>query len=497
MVACCFTAASGAYTFSASQPSEYSASAQLLFRDPGLDQKLFGNAVFQPSIDPAREAETNLRLVDLQVVADRVAKRLDTGLTGKAVRDKLQTAGQGRSDLVSITATDVSPAFAAELANEFARTYIDFRREADRVRIREAQNLVKRELRNLPSGSEARRIDLERRAEQLGILGSLQSGNAELVQSASVPTDPSAPRPGKSAALGGFFGLILGFGLAYLLGRLDHALRRGEEVEEIFGYPLLASVPMTKSLVARGGASPSGAATEAFRMLCANIRYFNVDREIGCVLVSSAGPEEGKTTVAINLACASAFSGARTLLIEADLRRPVMAGRLNLRAAPGLSDLLSHDASLETVVRTFAFDQSPISMNGASSGEVAAGPTADVIVAGTDPPNPAGLLASETMKALLKSLVSTYDLVIVDTAPLLLVADSIALIPEVDGVIVVSRIGRSTREQALRLRDQLERLNAPVLGVVANAEAAGSLPYADYGYGYGYDRPELKSVANR
>ncbi|MEO6349263.1 MAG: hypothetical protein ABIP53_01295, partial [Candidatus Limnocylindrales bacterium] len=402
MIACCVTAASAAYAFSASRPSEYSASAQLLFRDPGLDQKLFGNAVFQPSIDPAREAETNLRLVDLQVVADRVAKRLGAGLTGKAVRDKLQTAGQGRSDLVSITATDVSPAFAAELANEFARTYIDFRREADRVRIREAQNLVKRELRNLPSRSEARRIDLERRAEQLGILGSLQSGNAELVQSASVPTDRSAPRPARSAVLGGFFGLVLGLGLAYLLGRLDHALRRGEEVEEILGYPLLASVPTTKSLAVHGGVSPLGAATEAFRMLRANVRYFNVDREIGCVLVSSAGPEEGKTTVAINLAYATAFSGARTLLIEADLRRPVMADRLNLQGVPGLSDLLSHNASLENVVRTYGFDQSPVSTNGASADGIAAGATADVIVAGTHPPNPAGLLASETMKSLLK-----------------------------------------------------------------------------------------------
>ena len=494
VIACCVASAAAAYSFSASSPSEYSASAQLLFRDPGLDQKLFGNAVFQPSADPDREAETNLRLVDLQGVADRVAKRLGGGLKGADVSKKVEAAAQGRSDVVSITATDRSPRFAAELANSFATTYIAFRREADRSRIREAGDLVKRQLENLGPGSQARRRDLERRSEEIGILSSLQTGNAELVQTASVPTSRSAPKPVRSALLGGFLGLLLGLAIAYLLGRLDHTLRNAQEVEEILGCPVLAKVPKTK-ILADTGTAASGAEAEAFRTLRTNIRYFNVSREIRCVLVASGHAQEGKTTVAVNLARASAFSGARTLLIEADLRRPVIAHRLGTVSTPGLSDVLAQDLDIRDVIERVAFELPSAGANGGRTKDATesatdlAGPTIDVIVAGAAPPNPADLLGSAAMQNLLAGLRSTYDFVVIDTAPLAVVADSIPLIHEVDGVILISRIGKSTSGQAQQLRDQLRRLDAPVLGVVVNGEsAAASMHYDGYAYYASHER---------
>lgn len=498
VIACCIASAAAAYSFAAARPSEYSASSQLLFRDPGLDQKLFGNAVFRPSIDPSREAETNLRLVDLQAVSDRVAKRLGGRLTGAEVSDKVQATALGRSDVVSITATDSGPRLAAELANSFATTYIDFRREADRSRIREAGDLVERQLATIGSGSQSRRRDLERRAEQLATLSSLQTGNAELVQTASVPTAPSGPRPARNALLGGFLGLLVGLALAYVLGRLDHTLRNSQEVEEIFGSPVLTTVPKTKILADAGGAVPIGAEAEAFRMLRANIRYFNVTREIRCVLVTSAHAQEGKTTVALNLARANAYSGARTLLIEADLRLPVLAARLDLRGAPGLSDLVSQDLSIEDVVQREAFASS----NGAgrrvgrgATADVGARATIDVIVAGASPPNPAELLSSQAMQRFLAGLQQAYDFVVIDTAPLALVADSIPLIHEVDGVIVISRIGKSTRGQAQQFRDQLKRLDAPLLGVVVNGESVDtSMRYGSYAYHTSHERPSPSAV---
>src|SRR4051812_10268783 len=138
--------AGSALGLSLSQQKQYSATASLLFRDPGFDQKLFGASALPPSTDPAREAATNVQLVSLRTVADRTARRLNGKLDGQEIADKISVAPAGQSDVVGITATDHDPKFASQLANNFAEDYIAFRRDADRAKIREAQALVQRQL---------------------------------------------------------------------------------------------------------------------------------------------------------------------------------------------------------------------------------------------------------------------------------------------------------------------------------------------------------------
>jgi capsular exopolysaccharide synthesis family protein len=223
---------------------------------------------------------------------------------------------------------------------------------------------------------------------------------------------------------------------------------------------------------------------EAFRKLRAKLRYFSVDRDIRSVLVTSAAPEEGKTTVASNLALAAAIGGqARVLLVEADLRKPTLASRYDLARMPGLAELLTHHISVQDAIQSLSL---PSWTEGESS--------LDVIVAGEQPPNPSELMESRRMSELLSDLKSIYDLVVIDTAPVSVVADAMPIVRHVDGVIVVSWIGASTRDGALHLRSELESLNAPTLGVVVNRVKAGANGYYGYGYGYGSEPMDLQTL---
>jgi capsular exopolysaccharide synthesis family protein len=168
----------------------------------------------------------------------------------------------------------------------------------------------------------------------------------------------------------------------------------------------------------------------------------------------------GKSTVAWNLARVAA-TASKVALVETDLRNPSLAHQHGLNSVPGLSAVLTHQVELEKAIQT---------MEVASAGANGAGGerALDVIVAGANPPNPAELIESKAMSEVLSRLTERYDLVVLDTAPLGVVADAFPLLREVDGVIAVTRLGRSTRDGAERMREQLDRLEAPMLGIVAN-----------------------------
>lgn len=470
------------------QEKQYTASASLLFRDPRLDAKLFESSILEPSTDPSREAQTNVRLVSLDAVADRTAARLGH-LSGDDVSEKVDVSPAGQSDVVAIKATDPKPGVAADLANTFAREYIAFRREADRSTIREALGLVERQLRALPASERTERDarSLKERARELQVLAALQTGNAELVQRAEKPTSASSPEPVRNTLVAGVLGLLLGVGLALILDRLDRRLKDPREVEEIFGRPILGMVPESRALstAAEDSNRLPAAEAEAFRMLRANLRYFDVSREIRSVVVTSATPGEGKSTVAWNLAAAAAEAGARVLLVEADLRHPSLARRHDLPAERGLTTVLSERA-------TSAEAASRVTLQGQAAN--GAGPSFDALLAGPLPPNPTDLIESERMADLLASASKDYDLVVIDTPPTTVVSDAIPLVKQVSGVIVVSRFGQTTRDAAAHLHRQLEHLDAPTLGVVVNAVGDEGGGYYGYGYAYGYGDSEAAAL---
>lgn len=484
---CALIVPAAALGLSLLQEKQYTASASLLFRDPGLDQKLFGSSFIEPSRDPDREAATNVRLVSLKAVAARTAGKLPgTRLDAEDVAAKIDVAAEEGSDVLAVEATDRDPRFAARLANAFAEQYIQFRRSADRAKVQEALGLIERQVTDLPrserNGSRGR--SLRERGEELQVLASLQTGNAELVQRADEPKTPSSPKPVRNTAVGLALGLLLGVALAFLLERLDRRLRDPKEIEAMFERPILGAIPNSRAL-ARERAAGSGrlpaAESESFRMLRANLRYFNVDRDVQTVLVTSAAPGDGKSTVAWNLATAAAGAGTRALLIEADLRHPSLARGLGVDHTVGLSTVLAGERELRDVVQQVPV---PTRQNGRASMR-----TVDVVFAGPLPPNPTDLIESDRMREVVKRAEQDYEFVVIDTPPTSVVSDAIPLVNQVGGVIVVGRLGKSTRESVLHLRNQLRNLDAPTLGVVVNAIGGDTGSYG-YGYGYGYGYAE-------
>ncbi len=235
LIAVCVLVTGGfALIVSVLKEKQYTAQASLLFRDPGLGPDSQG--LFEIG-DPDRQAATNIALVSLQVVADLTAEDLDDDLDGDAVAQQVAIKTDQQSDVVNIRATDSSPERAAELANTFALNYIGFRRNADRSRIRQARRLVARDLEELlpseragPAGQ-----SLRREIGRLQALGAIQTGNAELVQTASVPESASSPKVKQNMVLGAVVGLVLGIGLALLAELLDRRLRSARDFESALG----------------------------------------------------------------------------------------------------------------------------------------------------------------------------------------------------------------------------------------------------------------------
>ena len=298
----------------------------------------------------------------------------------------------------------------------------------------------------------------------IDLLGSNQVSGWNRVRGkqALSPTSPSSPKPARNGVLGAVVGLIFGVGLTLLLERLDHRVRRLEEVEAIFERPVVGAVPESRTLEDRPGTSGlSLVEAEAFRMLRANLRYFNVDRDARSILVTSAAPGDGKSTISWNLASAGAAAGMRTLVVEADLRHPSFGWALGAADFPGLSSVLAGQVALEEAVRQVAV---PDRRNGSGEGRFL-----EVLLSGPLPPNPTNLIESDRMRDLLRGAEREYDFIVVDTPPASVVPDAIPLVSQVGGVLVVSRLGRTTRGSMINLRDQLSNLAAPVLGVVVNA----------------------------
>jgi polysaccharide biosynthesis transport protein len=459
-----------AFGLSLAQDKQWTATASLLFRDPQFAQQLFGSNLASDS-DPQRAAATNLDLVSLEVVADRAARKLG-GISGDELKERLDFVSESQSDVVTVEATDRNRGRAARMANLIASEYVAFRREADQEKVRSAQALVNEKLAALPPEDRIGTLGdaLRDRSSELDVLASLQTGNAELVQRASVPRSPSSPRPIRNTMIGGFLGLLLGVGLALLLDRIDRRLRDPHEIEETFGRPILGSVPISRALGRSNVRELPLPVSEAFRMLRANLRYFNVRREIKSVVITSAGAAEGKSTVALGLAMAAASAGTRTILLELDLRRPTLGKKLGLEDDAGVSLALAQGLALDSVVTRVS-----LSPGGNAAGEQ----MLDVALAGRLPPNPTDLIESGRMHDFIDQAERDYELVVIDTPPTSLISDAIPLVKQVSGVLVVCRLGLVTREGAGRLRDQLRNLDAPLLGIVVNATRA-PLAYYDY-----------------
>ena len=460
---CAGAAAALAY----SNRDSYESTAKLLFRQTiGPEQAAQGLIPGAPDADNL--AQNNVAVVDSRRVALETAKQLGD-VSADEVEDDVVVAGQKDSDVVNVTATASSPERAAELANAYAETAESQARADQRRRTLANLQSVTRQLRRL--SPEQRRgqagSDLRSRQNTLRTLADAGVGSPQIIQPAYPPEDKTG-RPVETILLGVLFGLILGVGLALLRDQMDRRLHQIADVSSAFDASVLATVPRHRKLKRHVPFSELPAdVAEAFRMLQMNLR-FGPGPPVRSVLVTSSRAGEGKTTVAWNLACAAASSGLSVTLVEADLRRPRLAERYGLDAAPGLSEVLRGEVLIANALQSVSTAAGEPGTNGHLR-------SLNVLTAGDPPPDPWALMQSSAMVRVLETV--SRDLLIIDTPPIPYVADAIALVRRVDGVLICASVDSTSGEEAAGLRDQLRSLDAWVVGVVANG-GSGATGYA-------------------
>ena len=447
-------------------PKQYSASAQLLFRDPGFAQALFGNNLFSTGQqEPQRTTQTSIDVLTSLNVATEAASLLKTNERVSALIESINVTPNTNADIATIKATRSSPREAAAVANAFANGYIVYRRQTDRATVAQAEELVNQ---SLQSAAPAAQAKLAESLRQLGVLRSLQTGDAELIAQAQPNGTPVSPKPKRDGLLGLVVGLLLGAGIALLVDFLDRRLKTLEDFERaVPDYPIIASVPHTPAgSPAKLLAGPTG---EAYRMLREGLRFLDPGGQACCFVITSADESEGKSTVAVNLATALAAVGRRVVLLEADMRRPAVARMLGIpRSAPGLSDMLISGEDFEDYLVPVEDE-----------------PGLFVISAGTVPPNSADLLSAGRMGEVLSFARETADVVLIDSPPLLPVADTRVLLRqrEVDGVILIGKAGSSRRDRIRAVARLLSQSGVRVFGlVVTDVKRSARSGYYDYSY---------------
>jgi len=322
------------------------------------------------------------------------------------------------------------------------------------------------------------------RMREVSVTADFARTNVEVIEAAEVPRTPIKPKKARAIALSIIMGLLLGIGLAFFLERMDDTIKTPDDMEERIGIPVLGFVPdmdpvkITGNGFSHPGAicvlQPNSSPSEAYRNIRTSLFFSAPAEERKVLVVTSSGPGEGKTTTATNLALVIAQSGKRVLLVDADFRRPMIHKVFEQKPGPGLSTVLVQEGSLDKVVRKVEHEGRQIE-------------NLDLLVAGHNPPNPAELLGSQSMRRFLKEARKKYDRVIIDSPPVLFVADTSILGAISDGVIFVLKSAKNTRSMARRARKQLESVKARILGGVLNNVRVSRLGYyySDYYY-YGY-----------
>jgi polysaccharide biosynthesis transport protein len=480
---------------SLTQDRVYTAQAQLQFRDPLADLNIVGvSGEIVPELAPNQRAAANAELVTRPEVTSRVRRKLDTEVSA----DALQAAVSGRvspqTNLVILDASWGDPEFAAELANAYANAARTVGTNETRRRLEQVEESILAQIEvakdDLPAGGAAFRLAaLEQNLSQVRSLRDI-AAPVEVAERAETPSAPVSPQPVRNTVLGAVLGLILGLVAAFLRDSLDKRFHTAQEVHEVLDVPVLGRVPeraFAHAGLARNGHPPMLESDfEPFRMLRMNLAFLSKEKPIRSVLVTSAVPGEGKTTVSMALASAAALAGQRVLLVECDLRRPTFSRRMGIARAPGLTDYLNGHAAPAAVLQMVNLNvPASIDANGAGTARRApeSAGTLVCVAAGSPVAKAPELLQGPRFTDFVAKVTKAYDLVVFDGSPLLAVADPLEVAPHVDGVLVCARARSTTKDQLRAARATLDHLPERPAGAVITGLGRGDESY-EYYYGY-------------
>jgi capsular exopolysaccharide synthesis family protein len=419
-------------------PKEYEATAKVLVSPSGAASSL-GNA--QEGAFLNSQVTSFAQVISSINVLNHVKTDLNLNITAQALKGRLSTSVPTGQLIIDVHAKDGNADQAARLADSAAT--------------------------GLATAVE-------------GFTNTTQGASVQLyvVEDATAPSKPTTPNTLLDLALGVVVGLLVGVALAVARDILDTRIKDADTLAKVAASPTMGVVvedPKTGRHPIATRAGTRNMRAENYRQLRANLQFANVDEHPRVIAVTSSIPGEGKTTVAINLASTLAEAGFTVCLVDADLRRPTIAKVLGLLSPVGLTSVLIHQIELSEAMQS-------------------AGSNFYVLTSGPTPPNPSEVLASSYVRDIVRSLLDKVDYVVLDTAPLLPVADGSEVAALADGTLLVARHGVSTDSHIKRAVHALDRVDAKLLGVVLNRIPARKS--SEYGYTYYRAENEVSAHAN-
>lgn len=490
-------AAAGTYFLSSRQPKHYVASSSVYIKvaDPAAAVE----STQPPAAPTAQNMQDLATLFTAQTITTAVYRqlRVPAGSAGSVTVTPLVGQNATSTSFLVVTATSGSPTLAARLANTYVEAFLTSRRKAQAAQAASDVTATQQALASLtdvPANFAERQVMLTQLA-QLRTIALNPSDGAQQTNIATAPMSPSSPKPVRDAILGALVGLLLGVGAAFGLELFDRRLVRMATVESVYSMPVLAALPHVRDPTPMhdGRAVIPSAFVEPIRSLRINVGMAVGQGRRRTLLVTSGIPGEGKSTVVRDLALVYAEAGEAVLVIDADLRRPSIARLFGVETQVGLVQVLRSEVQLtRAVVRVYGAGPVGARQNGSNGATplraARSRGSIDLLGYGEQVANPVAFLGSGAMRSTLMAAAQTYDLVILDTAPLLVVADTVPVLEMVDAVLFVARLGLTTRDSADRLVSLTERLpKANIAGVVMNDLRGASFGNGYGTYGYGYD----------
>jgi non-specific protein-tyrosine kinase len=411
-------------------------------------------------------------------------KILELDMSVESLRGAVSVQPVRDTQLIMLSVEDTSRFMAAKLANTLADVFRERIYALQHARFEDSKESVDTQLNELDDLKEAGGIEddqyktsyalLLQSKENLRLAAAQTVSNVVQVEEAQMPLYPIRPRTFMNTLLAVVVGGMLGLGAVFLIEYLDDTVKSPEQIERALGLLVLGTIAKIDNNHDGSGVhvveEPRSPVAEAFRALRTNIQFAAVDKPIHTLLITSAGPDEGKSTVTSNLGAVMALGGRKTVILEADLRRPRVHKLLGLERGFGLSDL---------------FVQKKLAFGDALQDTTVA--DLQAIASGDLPPNPAELLGSERMSAILEGLVSDHDLVLIDSSPASVVTDPVVLSEKVDAVLLVVEPGKTELAAARHAVEALHRAGANLIGVVFNnVPRRRASYYGSYKYQYTY-----------
>jgi capsular exopolysaccharide synthesis family protein len=475
------------------EPKQYTASAQVLVQSSSQATAL--GSTQQPVTQT--DVQTVMELVTSAPVVRAVQRELGSAPTVSA-------AEVAQTNVIAITAAAVGPARAAAVANAYARAFVNYQQtvalnslaQAEgqlRVQIKSISKQV-RQLRGTPGTASQQAALLNQEAvlseqlTQMQVNSGSETSEVVMVTPAQAPASPSSPKPAEDGLLGLLIGLVLGLGAALLRETLDDTVSTKDAAEEFGGATVLAAVPMVSSWKKRDRplvvslARPMSPAAEAYRSLRTSLQFARQERDVRTILVTSPAAAEGKTSTLSNLGAMFAQAGQRVLLVSCDLRKPRLGQFFGFDERLGLTTAILGERPVEELVRAVPGDDNLWLLG---SGQL--------------PPNPAELLNGRRIQEVFAALRELFDLVLIDSPPVLPVTDAVVLAKDADATLLIVAAGQTSRGNLQRAAEKLAQVNARVVGLVLNETTGQGMGYAyRYGYyggAYAADKPQLQVPA--